>query len=134
MSGTQTMWQTNPRQGSCLARSPSTCLRCLLFSSLSSKANRLRTWLTRATCEIGASSLYHSKLKSDRKIHRFLIRERRGRLDLFALNVPTDFLFRNFVSLKENAFALCSQVARTIKQGFALQSSRLFYSQFSTKK
>ena len=61
-------------------------------------------------------------------------RERRGRLDLFALNVPTDFLFRNFVSLKENAFALCSQVARTIKQGFALQSSRLFYSLFSTKK
>ena len=48
------------------------------FSSLSSKANRLRTWLTRATREIGASSLYHSKLKSGRKIHRFLIRERRG--------------------------------------------------------
>lgn len=75
MAGMQTIWQTNPRQGSCLARSPSTCLRCLLFSSLSSKANRLRTWLTRATREIGVSSLYHSKLKSGRKIHRFLIRQ-----------------------------------------------------------
>ena len=36
-------------------------------------------------------------------------------LDLFALNVSTDFLFRNFVSSKEKSSALCSQVARTRK-------------------
>ena len=61
-------------------------------------------------------------------------RERRGCLDLFALNVSTDFLFRNFVSSKEKSSALCSQVARTIKQGFALRSSRLFIPQLLTKK
>lgn len=91
-------------------------------------------------CERGANTRQARRAESFNKQKknplRVLLkwRERRGRLDLFALNVPTDFLFRNFVSLKENAFALCSQVARTIKQGFALQSSRLFYSQISTKK
>ena len=91
-------------------------------------------------CERGANTRQARRAESFNKQKknplRVLLkwRERRGRLDLFALNVPTDFLFRNFVSLKENAFALCSQVARTIKQGFALQSSRLFYSKFSTKK
>ena len=91
-------------------------------------------------CERGANTRQARRAESFNKQKknplRVLLkwRERRGRLDLFALNVPTDFLFRNFVSLKENAFALCSQVAQTIKQGFALQSSRLFYSLFSTKK
>ena len=32
-------------------------------------------------------------------------------LDLFALNVSSDFLFTSKVLLKENSFALCSQVA-----------------------
>ena len=55
-------------------------------------------------------------------------------LAALVLNVPTDFLFRNFVSSKEKSSALCSQVARTIKQGFALRSSRLFIPQLLTKK
>ena len=37
-------------------------------------------------------------------------------LDLFALNVSTVFLFRNFVSSKEKTSALCSQVAEPPKE------------------
>ena len=65
----------------------------------------------------------------------FKWRERRGCLDLFALNVSTDFLFRNFVSSKEKSSALCLQVARTragLKQPAA--SSHLFIPQLLTKK
>ena len=32
-------------------------------------------------------------------------------LEIFALNEPTDFLFRNFVSFKEKSFALCKNFA-----------------------
>ena len=55
-------------------------------------------------------------------------------LDNNALNVSTDFLFRNFVSSKEKSSALCSQVARTragLKQPAA--SSHLFILQLLTK-
>ena len=38
-------------------------------------------------------------------------------LDLFAINVSTVFLFRNSVSSKEKAFALCSQVAEPALNG-----------------
>ena len=35
-------------------------------------------------------------------------------LDLFALNMSTVFLFRNFVSFKEKSFALCKKSAWTL--------------------
>ena len=56
---------------------------------------------------------YQNLKKSQCRYSFCVVRERRGCLDLFALNVSTDFLFRNFVSSKEKSSALCSQVART---------------------
>ena len=50
-------------------------------------------------------------------------------LDLFALNVSTDFLFRNFVSSKEKSFALRSQSART-RRTTVLGGSHPFFAKY----
>ena len=42
-------------------------------------------------------------------------RTKKYSLESLALNVSTDFLFRNCVSSKENSSALCSLLARTLK-------------------